>query len=454
MINPINKILTKWNEKINEIDNSTHSIDLNNNYHIVKLEETLDSMGFSRKFKVQLLDNIRNGRLVLGEAKFLRNIINKMKRVWTSLKGKIKSLFSKKIKKLEPGEETVIKIPGLKTEHKIEYMNLKDLLNEGALQAIKGNYNEALTCQYIYGHDGQRGVDITPKYKPYKSEVDNIVKKWDADLKGAVDKGYDKAKKIIDTGSKDMAKYLIGTVLNEDALIIGVYLDNLAFQVGVEFKADIQVAIMKEGKERLDAYSLKLYSGKSVGLANTSPKKLAKHLAGTAAEKAVEDAIKNDKRLQKLIETAKKADKDRKQAKKDGDTKEYDRLFKVRQEARKPINPRLAEITYKVLKPFVKSPSFSENLLKLLGFKDKDTKMLMAVTTAKKSIIIDKHPDLDVSNIDLKLSGVSILVVGPTGKTIVSFGVKEGERKALAGKVSFADVDPVDLANYPSFGEK
>ena len=80
--------------------------------------------------------------------------------------------------------------------------------------------------------------------------------------------------------------------------------------------------------------------------------------------------------------------------------------------------------------------------------------MLMAVTTAKKSIIIDKHPDLDVSNIDLKLSGVSILVVGPTGKTIVSFGVKEGERKALAGKVSFADVDPVDLANYPAFGEK
>jgi len=154
------------------------------------------------------------------------------------------------------------------------------------------------------------------------------------------------------------------------------------------------------------------------------------------------------------MEIAKQADKDRKQAKKDGDTKEYDRLFKVRQEARKPINPRLAEITYNVLKPYAKTPSFSENLLKLLGFKDKDTKMLMAVTTAKKSIIIDKHPDLDVSNITLKLSGVSILVVGPTGKTIVSFGVKEGERKALAGKVSFADVEPVDLANYPAFEEK
>ena len=64
----------------------------------------------------------------------------------------------KRIKKLEPGEETVIEIPALKTEHKIEYMNLKDLLNEGALQAIKGNYNEALTCQYIYAQNGKKGV--------------------------------------------------------------------------------------------------------------------------------------------------------------------------------------------------------------------------------------------------------------------------------------------------------
>ena len=35
-----------------------------------------------------------------------------------------------------------------------------------------------------------------------------------------------------------------------------------------------------------------------------------------------------------------------------------------------------------------------------IGFTDKDTKMLMAVTTKNKSEIIDAHPDLDVSNID------------------------------------------------------
>ena len=446
MIPNLQKILKEWSYRVGVVKPT-------NTKHLEDLKDILIEEGWSYEVTNEFIQNLTNEKTTLDEVKLLKNIVSKLKRVWTSLKSKIKSLFSKKIKKLAPGEETVIKIPGLKTENKIEYMNLKDLLNEGALQAIKGNYNEALTCQYIYKKDGSNGVGISSKYKSYKSEIDNVVKKWDTDLKNAVT-NYSGAKSIIDRGSLDMARYLIGTVLNEDAIIIGVYLDNLAFQGGVEFKADIQVAIMKEGKERLDAYSLKLYSGKSVGLANTSPKRLAGHLAGPKAEKAVEDAIKNDKRLQKLIETAKEVSKKRREAKNDGDKKEYDRLFKIRQDARKPINPRLAEITYKVLKPYVKTTSFSENLLKLLGFGDKDTKMLMAVTTAKKSIIIDKHPDLDVSNIDLRLKGVQILVVGPTGKTIVNFGVKEGEKKALAGKVSFAEVEPVDLANYPAFEER
>ena len=447
MIKDLNQILIEWSYRT-----SDGKPDVNNNAKLILLENVLSDFGWSKEARAELLNTLL-GKQSLNEAKFLKNIVSKLKRVWISLKSKIKSLFSKKLKNLGPGEEAIIKIPGLKIENRIEYMNLKDLINEGALQVIKGNYNEALTCQYIYNKDGSKGVGISSKYKTYKSEVDNIVKKWDTDLKNAVP-NYSGAKSIIERGSGDMARYLIGTVLNEDAIIIGVYLDNLAFQGGIEFKADIQVAVMKQGKERLDAYSLKLYSGKSVGLANTSPKKLAFHLVGASAEAAVENAIKKDKRLQELIQTAKVVSKKRRDAKKAGDKKEYDRLFKIRQETRKPINPRLAEITYNVLKPYVKSASFSENLLKLLGFADKDTKMLMAVTTAKKSIIIDKHPDLDVSNIDLKLKGVQILIVGPTGKTIVTFGVKEGEKKALAGKVSFADVDPVDLANYPAFEEK
>ena len=77
----------------------------------------------------------------------------------------------------------------------------------------------------------------------------------------------------------------------------------------------------------------------------------------------------------------------------------------------------------------------------------------MAITTKTRSIIIDKHPELDVSKIKLKLVGVSLKIMGPTGKAIMSFSVKEGEQKKIAGRVSFSSVEPVDLASYPLFGE-
>ncbi len=129
-------------------------------------------------------------------------------------------------------------------------------------------------------------------------------------------------------------------------------------------------------------------------------------------------------------------------------------LEKERRILREPINPRVAKIVYDIIKPYSNTPEFGENILKMLGFTDKDTKMLMSVSTEKKSLILDDHPDLDVSHITLEHVGVSIKVVGPTGKTIVSFGVKEGERKAVAGKVSFADVVPVDLAKAPLFKQE
>jgi len=388
----------------------------------------------------------------LKELKILKNITQKLKRVWTEVKGYVSTLFKKALDKLMPGQKTIIKIPALKTENRIEYMNLKSLLSEGAVEAIKGNYNEALTCQYLYNNDGSAGVEITAEYKPVKSEIDGIVKKWDNDLKNAVT-NYKEVRSIIDRGSKDMTKYLIGTTIQQDSLIIGAYLDNLSFQGGVEFKADIMVAVMKEGKKVLDAYSLKLYSTKSVNLFNSSPKGMALILAGDKASSEVEAAIAGDSRLQKFIDNAKTADKLYQQAKKDKDEKSKKKYFEERKAARKPINPRLAEITFKILKPYVKTASFSENLLKALGFTDKDTKMLMAVTTDRNSVIIDRHPDLDVSNIDMVLKGTTINIVGPTAKNIVTFGFKEGEKKKLAAKVSFAGIEPVDLASLPIVDE-
>jgi hypothetical protein len=188
-------------------------------------------------------------------------------------------------------------------------------------------------------------------------------------------------------------------------------------------------------------------------LFNSSPKGMALILAGDKASSEVEAAIAGDSRLQKLIDNAKTANKLYQQAKKDKDEKSKKKYFEERKAARNPINPRLAEITFKVLKPYVKTASFSENLLKALGFTDKDTKMLMAVTTDRNSVIIDRHPDLDVSNIDMVLKGTTINIVGPTRKNIVTFGFKEGEQKKLAAKVSFSGIEPVDLASLPIVGE-
>ena len=129
---------------------------------------------------------------------------------------------------------------------------------------------------------------------------------------------------------------------------------------------------------------------------------------------------------------------------------------------RSPINPRVAKIVYDIVNKYAKADwvAFGENVLKILGFKDKHTKMLMGVLEDpnKRTVIIDNHPDLDLSKITLEHVGVSIKVVGPPDekgkkKTIVSFGVKEGEKKAVTGKVSFANVTPVDLASFPIFNE-
>ena len=84
----------------------------------------------------------------------------------------------------------------------------KMTLNEGALQAIKGNYNEALVLQYIYEWTGN-GVKIASKYLKEKAKIDNIVRDWDNQLRNKISNWRD-AKKIIVQGSLDMTKYLVG----------------------------------------------------------------------------------------------------------------------------------------------------------------------------------------------------------------------------------------------------
>lgn len=407
---------------------------------------------------------------VLQEFRFAKSIIRKIKAVWTSLKGAIKKAFSSAVKKADLGDEVIFTIPA---QLKEDIFKDGDLIKEdtGALAAIKGNYNEALVCKFLFDYKGSE-VDINKHYEKYRRGIDKTVNDWDAQLKRALKPAnYKSAIKIIRKGSADMANYLISNAKSQNATIIGCYLDNLAFQDGIDFKADIRVAILKEGKEILDGYSLKLYSTKSVGLANTTAKGLCNHLGGKKAAEEFERLSHNNVELNLMIQKANALNKIKQDHKQHlrGDANATNRLKSLRgltdeqiekldqkqieaerRLAREPINPKVAAIVYDVLKPISQTPEFAEKILDIMGFNDKETKMLMAITTEKKSQIIAKHPELDMNNITLEdpKGRVTLNLKGPTGKTIVTFGVKEGEKRAVSGQVSFAGIDPEDYDEY------
>lgn len=398
------------------------------------------------------------------------NIIRKIKATWTALKSVISKLFKNQVKKAPLFKEVIISIPSQIKEDTIKKSELTIKEDSATIAVIKGNYNEALVMQNLYNYQG-KGVDISQKYEKYRKPINDTVNKWNKDLKALGGKSYDKSVKIIQKGSADMTNYLISNAISEQATIIGGYLDNLTFQDGIDFKADIRIAVIKDGKEQLDGYSLKLYSTKSVGLANTTAKGLCGHLGGEAAAKLFDQRAKSDQKLLGMIHKAKLLNAIKQDHKKylKGDEKSYDKLIKLRgltpaeiekltqaqleadrKEARKPINPRVAALVYEVLKPYAGSPEFGERVLDIMGFNDKETKMLMAITTEKKSEILAQHPELDLSKITLEDPNgrVSLNIKGPTGKTIVTFGVKEGEKKAVSGSVSFAGIEPEDYDKY------
>ena len=396
--------------------------------------------------------------------------VRKIKATWTSLKSAIAKVFNSKLKQAPLFKEVLITIPGEVKESIMKDSKLTIKEDSATISAIKGNYNEALVMQNIYNYKGQ-GVDISKKYEPYRRPIDQTVTKWNKDLKQLGGKSYNQSIKIIEKGSKDMTNYLISTTVKEEGIIVGGYLDNLAFQDGIDFKADIRIAVVKDGREKLDGYSLKLYSNKAVGLANTTAKGLCRHLAGDAAAEAFDGMAKTDQKLLALIHKSKQLNAIKQDHKKylKGDEKALNRLLTLRgltqadvdklsqkdleaqrKEARKPINPRTAAIVYEVLKPYAGTVEFGERILDIMGFNDKETKMLMAITTNKKSEILTQHPDLDLSKITLEdpKGRVTLNIKGPTGKTIVTFGVKEGEKKAVSGSVSFAGIEPEDYDEY------
>ena len=421
----------------------------------------------------------------------------------------INTIISRTLSLLKfPGDLTTITIPAQKKPPMV------DALKEGALQAIKGNYNEALTCKYIADNnkvpikitiisenkelnevsedEGTVVVYLSSDGHREVSTIQNIVSQWDNKLKEEAKGNYNELFKIIDMGSRDMTQYIMETTLKDDGLITAVKLKNLSFLKGAEFKGDMELTIEKAGREIIRNYSLKLQQGLTVNLWNTTAVKMLEDLVGKEARIKAEIEFEKDTEYNAYFHNAKESAEELKMAKRIYSNKNKDKsiddIFKqsrynfsdhqfktklknivktnrlkdfieIKREERGfyrgDVNLIVAKIIYKVLNSYFNDPKYKalilDNLLKHIGFNDKDTRFLMAIVgnaelKRGKCTILDRHPELNLKDSTLVYSGgVSIKIVGPTGKTLLSIDIKEGEQRIVSTKVNFKDIEPHKL---------
>jgi hypothetical protein len=404
--------------------------------------------------------NEQHGSIITINESLLSNVVNTIKKSWNKVKSyfknTVKGLIDNGMSDLKIGEETDIVIPASIAKEKSGMESPNTFQNEGAIEAIRGNYNEALTVKYVIEKNEQAiqivltetlnestiftVVKLDETGKRYVPEVDAVVKDWDDKLKKAAGSKYEEVRSVISLASNDMSSYIINSVGRNNGNILQIFLDNKSFLQGAEFKADIRLKVRKSsGKEEIEAYSLKMYQTKQVNLANTTKNSLIKHLCGDEEAAKFMQELQRDPKFVQMDRAAKDANLDVKRAKEEGEDEDYVNMLRDdREEARKPVNQYLADAVANKLKSFFHSSKenqeiFIKNLLKVMGFEDTETKFLMALVgpkqvKAQKSQIIDKHPSLDFSNIDIihEPGSVGVKIVNKkTNKVLVNFVAKE-----------------------------
>jgi hypothetical protein len=358
---------------------------------------------------------------------------------------------------LQIGQETDIIIPASIAKEKSGIESSTDLQKEGAIEAIRGNYNEALTVKYVIEKNDSpidvvltehidenyviKVVQLDAEGKRYIPELESIVNDWDKKLRVAAGSKYEEVKAVISLASHDMSSYIINAVGKNKGNILEIFLDNKSFLQGAEFKADIRLRVKKvSGEEILKAYSLKMYQTKNVNLANSTKTSLVRNLCGDNEADKFTKELSSDPKFKQLDKVAKETNLAVKHAKADGEDEDYiNDLRADREEARYPLNQYLAEKVSNKLNSFYKSTpqnkeTFIKNLLRLMGYEDTETEFLMALVGPKqikdgKSQIIDKHPALDFSDIDIvnDPGKVSIKIINKkTNKVLINFVAKEG----------------------------
>lgn len=400
------------------------------------------------------------GVIISINESLLSKITGFFKKTWEKVKSYFRSviniLITNSMSDLEPGEETEITIPSSINKDKsgIESPNP---VSEGALEAIRGNYNEALTVKYVIQKNETpidivltedinenyvtKVVQLNDEGKRYIPEVESVVNIWDKKLRDVAGTKYEEIRSVISLASNDMSSYIINSVGKNRGNILQIFLDNKSFLQGAEFKADIRLKVKKSsGEEVLDAYSLKMYKTKIVNLSNSTKVSLIRNLCGEEESVKFTSELKSDKKFKDLDAAAKEAEQGVKYAKDNDEDEEFiNQLRKERTDARYPLNQYLADRVANKLNSFYKSSPenkelFIKNLLKIMGYEDKETKFLMALVGPKqvksgKSQIIDKHPALDFSDIDIihEPGTVSIKIINKkTNKPLVIFSAKEG----------------------------
>jgi len=204
----------------------------------------------------QVFDEERGSIISINES-LISSIFDFMKKSWNKVKSYFKNVVSGLIDNgmsdLQIGQETDIIIPASIAKEKSGIESSTDLQKEGAIEAIRGNYNEALTVKYVIEKNDSpidvvltehidenyviKVVQLDAEGKRYIPELESIVNDWDKKLRVAAGSKYEEVKAVISLASHDMSSYIINAVGKNKGNILEIFLDNKSFLQGAEFKA-------------------------------------------------------------------------------------------------------------------------------------------------------------------------------------------------------------------------
>lgn len=213
----------------------------------------------------------------------------------------------------------------------------------------------------------------------------------------------------------------------------------LGQQTGGIEKLDLEVRWKKIGlsKEQLDKVSLKLYSNKSVTIANKSIDTFFTDFFSPKHAKEVNVLIDKDKKLKDMQKKEGALNlKVKQMTKKFKKSKKVEDINEQRKQIRAEIHPRIMKIVFgyiqKLLDNLNTRKMFITSFFEYSGMDDKESRIVFVLNTSKGRMqgMIDQ-PDINLSKMKLAYSGGSTFQIknSTNNKTMIQFGVKVGGQK-------------------------